>query len=251
MIANCGHDENNEFHAGKAGDQTGTEWQIRKWYNGKWDVLLRYPDEKAADKIATLAEEAAKNNLIGYDQWQRQTYWKQLKAAGYRPQDIKTACEADCSSGVCANVKATGELLNIPKLKALDENLRTATMLKAFKAAGFMALTDERYLTSDKYLKRGDILLRIGHHTTTNLTDGEKVKKQIEEEKEEVYDMPIIKTGSKGKAVKIWQIIVGVTVDGEFGPKTLEATMKFQRAKALEVDGIVGPKTWKKGLESI
>lgn len=248
MIANCGHDENNEFHAGQAGDQTGTEWQIRKWYNGKWDVVLRYPDKEAADRIATLAEEAAKNDLIGYDQWQRQTYWKQLKAVGYRPQDIKVPCEADCSSGVCANVKAVGELLNIPKLKAIDENLRTATMLEPFKKAGFMALTDNKYLTSDKYLKRGDILLRKGHHTTTNLTNG--ILATLNDPKED-YGMKTIKKGSKGKAVKIWQVICGAAVDGEFGPDTERKTKDFQKAHNLEVDGIVGKITWGEGFASV
>lgn len=35
-------------------------------------------------------------------------------------------------------------------------------------------------------------------------------------------------------------------INGNFGPMTLEATKKFQKAKGLKVDGIVGPKTWKK-----
>lgn len=64
-------------------------------------------------------------------------------------------------------------------------------------------------------------------------------------------EMPLIKYGSKGKAVKIWQLIIGTDVDGDFGPKTLNKTREFQSANGLEVDGIVGPKTWKKGLESV
>lgn len=72
------------------------------------------------------------------------------------------------------------------------------------------------------------------------------------ESKEDVdVNMPTIKNGSKGKAVKIWQVIVGTTVDGEFGPKTLNATRTFQKNHGLEVDGIVGPDSWKKGLESV
>ena len=30
MISNCGHDENGRYSGGKAGDQTGTEWQVIK-----------------------------------------------------------------------------------------------------------------------------------------------------------------------------------------------------------------------------
>lgn len=68
---------------------------------------------------------------------------------------------------------------------------------------------------------------------------------------EEAYDMPTIKKGSKGKAVKIWQIIVGVEPDGDFGSKTLSATKTFQKAKGLTVDGIVGGNSWSAGLESV
>lgn len=62
----------------------------------------------------------------------------------------------------------------------------------------------------------------------------------------EEYDMPQIQRGSKGKAVKILQIILGdLEVDGSFGPATQAATLDFQRKHGLEADGVVGPKTWR------
>ena len=62
----------------------------------------------------------------------------------------------------------------------------------------------------------------------------------------EEYDMPQIQRGSKGKAVKILQIILGdLEVDGSFGPATQAATLAFQKAHGLTVDGVVGPKTWR------
>ena len=67
----------------------------------------------------------------------------------------------------------------------------------------------------------------------------------------EEYNMPTIKKGSTGKAVKIWQIIIGATADGVFGPITEANTRKLQKANGLTVDGIVGPKTWKVALNSI
>ena len=66
--------------------------------------------------------------------------------------------------------------------------------------------------------------------------------------------MQIIRQGSKGKAVRVWQAILGFTgnnIDGDFGSNTLKKTREFQKAHNLTVDGIVGTKTWKAGLESV
>ena len=70
-------------------------------------------------------------------------------------------------------------------------------------------------------------------------------------------ELPMIKKGSKGSAVKIWQTIVGCTADGDFGSITEANTRKFQsthldsNGKKLDVDGIVGSLTWSAGLNSL
>lgn len=46
------------------------------------------------------------------------------------------------------------------------------------------------------------------------------------------------------EAIKQWQMIIGVTVDGQFGPATEAATKAWQKDHMLVADGIVGPKTW-------
>ena len=117
LISNSGHDENGKYLGGKAGDQTGTEWALIPWYNRPWKCVLRHPDAKVRAKLAELGVKAAKNNLVGYDQNQRGTYWQHLKASNYDPAQITIACEADCSAGVIANIKATGYLLGIDALK--------------------------------------------------------------------------------------------------------------------------------------
>lgn len=174
-ISNSGSDENGAYTGGQAGDQNGKEWQIRSWYNRPWTVVLRYPDQAVALKIALLGIDAALNNLIGYDQNQRGTYWTQLQKAGYEPSKITVACEGDCSAGVCANIKAAGFLLGV---KALQTHTGTYTgnMKSALVKAGFKALSDSKYLTSGDYLLPGDILLNENHHTATNVTIGAKVK---------------------------------------------------------------------------
>ncbi len=75
--------------------------------------------------------------------------------------------------------------------------------------------------------------------------------KLVTKTESEEYDMPTIRKGSRGKAVTIWQIIVGTTPDGDFGTKTDTATRLWQKKMGLVVDGIVGKKSWKAGLDSV
>jgi hypothetical protein len=56
---------------------------------------------------------------------------------------------------------------------------------------------------------------------------------------------PVVK-GSKGDSVKLVQAVVGAKPDGDFGSKTEQAVMAWQRANGLKPDGIVGPITWDK-----
>jgi peptidoglycan hydrolase-like protein with peptidoglycan-binding domain len=61
---------------------------------------------------------------------------------------------------------------------------------------------------------------------------------------------PTLKEGSHGVAVRGLQrrlLAQGYDlgeIDGRFGPKTEAAVKRFQGDFGLEVDGIVGPKTW-------
>lgn len=65
------------------------------------------------------------------------------------------------------------------------------------------------------------------------------------------FDLPIIRRGSSGKAVKLWQVILGIKPDGLFGIITQEETRQFQLENNLKVDGIVGAQSWKAGMESV
>lgn len=74
---------------------------------------------------------------------------------------------------------------------------------------------------------------------------------KYDEEIEVVYNMKTIKKGSKGTAVKIWQLIIGAEIDGSFGSETERLTKAFQKSHGLTIDGIVGKNSWKAGLESV
>ena len=89
--------------------------------------------------------------------------------------------------------------------------------------------------------------------TTTSTASTTSTKETSEAAGQKVSEtkMPTIRQGSTGRAVKIWQIIIGQTADGSFGAKTLAATKSFQKSKGLTADGIVGANTWKAGLLSV
>jgi peptidoglycan hydrolase-like protein with peptidoglycan-binding domain len=49
--------------------------------------------------------------------------------------------------------------------------------------------------------------------------------------------------------VRTWQVQMGklgvvIEIDGEYGPRSENVCLDFQRTQKLEVDGIVGPETW-------
>lgn len=243
-ISNSGSDEHGNYKGGAAGDNTGREWYIRDWYNRPWNCVLRHPDPAVRACIADLATKAANNNKIGYDQYQRETYWQELQKVGYDPAKITTACEADCSAGVIANIKAAGHLLGHKELQDITCTY-TGNMRSGLKAAGFACLTDSKYINGSSYLVAGDILLNDAHHTATAVTNG------INSGNGSVTpaSMPLIKKGSKGSAVLRLQKILNskgckLEEDSDFGPATEAAVKAFQKANHLENDGEVGPLTW-------
>lgn len=287
MIANCGHDERGRYSGGQAGDQSGTEWYVRTWYKypyGGWNFVFRHPDRKVGELIAELAKQAANNNNIGYDQSQRTTFWAQLQRAGYYPKNIKTKCEADCSSGTIAIVRAVGVLLGKSKLKNLSATY-TGNLRAGLKNAGFEVLTASKYLTSDSYLQKGDIILNERNHVCINISDGKQAISNKSSDKEKCikalqlalnvsYKLTLAVDGSYGpkttEAVKAHQLKrgarnshvswlqemlnkqkAGLTVDGSFGPNTEKAVIDFQKKHGLTVDGIAGNNTSKKLVDLV
>lgn len=176
-ISNSGSDERGKYSGGTAGDQTGKEWQLKAWYNRPWTHVFRYEkDARVGETLAELGCKAALNNNIGYDQYQRTTYWTQLQKVGYDPEKITVACEEDCSAGVAANVKACGYILGIPGLQNVSSGMSSRNTVEQLKKAGFTVITDSKYLTSGKYLLPGDILLYVNHHVAMNITKGSAAK---------------------------------------------------------------------------
>ncbi len=60
--------------------------------------------------------------------------------------------------------------------------------------------------------------------------------------------MNILRKGSRGNDVKMLQTALNLITDGIFGDLTEEAVKDFQIVNGLQVDGIVGSDTWEKLL---
>lgn len=172
-LANSGHDENYGYSGGQAGDQTGLEWRIMNYYCYPWNEALEPPNEVIGADMALLATHGANNDNIGYDQSQRLTFYNQLmKAVNYDPANIKTKCEADCSSGVAALAIACGKRNGDKKMAAISPSCWTGNLGQALVNAGWKRHTDPKYLNSDKYLGKGWVLINTQNHTAINLTNG-------------------------------------------------------------------------------
>ena len=169
-IGQASRDERGRYSGGLAGDQDGREVAIREWYSRPWNKVLRCKDVAKAEKIATAMEKACKNDFIGYDQAQRTTLYSLAKSNSWRIEDIKTPCETDCSALVAVCVNAAG--VN------MSGDIYTGNEAKALLQTGeFELLSAPKYLLSDEYLKRGDILLYEFHHTAIVLENGKKAEK--------------------------------------------------------------------------
>ena len=249
MTVRIGHasiDENSKAHGGTAGDQSGKEVKISNYYlHSKGWVVLRCKDADKRERIAEAMEKACNNAQIGYDQYQRNTLFDNVKGSGFDPSQTTKAVETDCSALVRVCIAyAYGE----------DKagNIRTVSEPAALVKTGlFEKLTEDKYCKSSDYLLRGDILCTpVSGHTVVFLDNGSKITSNTTKG-DYTMEMRYLKKGCEGEDVRALQILLigrGYScgkygADGDFGSDTKSAVKRFQKAKALAVDGIVGPDT--------
>lgn len=175
MVA-IGHASINEkagTENGIAGDQTGREVYIRAWYKNGWNKMIRCKDAKVANLMAKAMEQACANDNIGYAQDRRNTSFTEAKKVNWVLKNIKTPCEADCSSLIrlCVNCGyyAYNKTLPFPDANATFYTGNMAEKLKETEL--FTVYTNKKYLENSNNLKRGDILVAEEHHTVMVLKD--------------------------------------------------------------------------------
>lgn len=176
LIGHASINEKGSVSGGAPGDQTGGEVTKRSWYDKNWDVVLRPKRYKLALEMVRVCSDVCSNDNYGYDQRDRNSLYFYTRDANIDLKNFDKKLSCDCSSLMtfCA-IKA-----GVSKLNYKTNAPTTRNMVKIFLDTGeFEGLTDSKYLKSDKYLEKGDILVSIGHHTAMVLSGGECARKRI------------------------------------------------------------------------
>lgn len=226
------------YNSPAAGDQSGKECSTQNFYK-KNPYWLGFTLKKAEllPKLAQAMKDACANNHFGYSQYYRlngrQAYVKygSIKA-------VAVDCTVDCSSLVNLCLYSIG--INLP-------NFNTASQPKVFRESG---LFTEKKVYSEADCVLGMILVTPtqGHTVIVVECENEQTGIKIPTEK------PILRNGSKGVRVKELQTVLnnsmnsGLAVDGIFGPLTEAALKNFQSTFSekfykIEIDGEYGPET--------
>ena len=240
-------DENGSAHGGKAGDQNkGREVSTQAWYkHSKGWRVFRLKDPAKAEIAAKIMEWACGSDLIGYDQYQRNTLYNELKKAGFDAEPVLTkAVETDCSALVRVCLAFAG--VDVPA------DFYTGGMAKQMLDTGeIIELTGSKYTDQPDYLGRGDILVtKTKGHTVVVISNGEKYEGAVEVKPKE-FGVDELRKGDEGEAVKLLQeylVKLGYDlgergIDGDFGSKTEGAVKAYQIDAGLDDDGVFGTKT--------
>lgn len=179
MVGQASIDERGRIAGGKAGNQSGAELNIRKWYANGWTLLIRPKSETTARKMAAACRAGISNPHVGYDQNQRNTLREYAKLAGWDLSKVTDDCETDCSAFMAVCAEAAG--VDMRGAYIAGNAPATFQMREQWgKTGAFEMLTDEKYLTSPDYLLDGDVLVNEARHTVMVLSDGEKASDERE-----------------------------------------------------------------------
>lgn len=162
MIGQASCDERGRYVGGQAGNQSGTELNIREAYLQNWHTLIRFNDSACALRCGQAMAEAVANMNIGYDQGERNTILPYAHAAGWVLSKIAKACECDCSSlgGVCGIAAGAAE----SAIYAGGNLCYTGNIVARFRSTGLVTChTGADYVKSTVKWQVGDILVSDTH----------------------------------------------------------------------------------------
>lgn len=254
LIGSARSDENGRAHGGKAGDQKdGREVSTQSWYRHRlgWRTF-RCKDPVKAGKMAEAMRWFCGTDLIGYDQYQRNTLYSALEAVLWDYTRLKLRVETDCSALIRVCAACVGIFL---------PDFNTSGEAKALLNSGwFVELKGGKYNDQDDYLGMGDVQVTSSKgHTVMVLTNGRRYEGVVAE-KEYVPGVDVLNTDTpKCEAVAVMQqylIDLGYDLgrygaDGDFGECTEIAVMEFQREHGCDDDGEYGPITHAAMVEAL
>ena len=224
-------DERGKASGGKAGDQKQTsspdykgEVAMQNFYvSSKGWYILRAKDPQVASNIALAMTIACNNPNIGYNQAKRLDI---IKAGTHATQP--TSC--DCSSLVRQCVREAGVEVG---------NFTTANEASVLTATGHF---DKFVYTKGSTLYLGDILVTKTKGHTVIVTSGATRSETVPIAK------PTVKMGTRGANAKLLQRNLNacgyrLEEDGIFGKLSTQALKEWQAVNGLVVDGIYGKKS--------
>ena len=244
--------EDGTANGSRPGDNTGAEVSTQSYYKHRkgWKVL-RANSADAAARIASAMAGACANPRIGYSQARRYTGVNLARSVGWNPALIANDCDVDCSSLVRVCVAyGTGK-----DPGDFDTGSERAVLL----ATGlFTDVTWGINQDTGAGLCNGDILVTATKGHTGVIVSGAGVRKQaaavsnVKKEGVYMFECKQIYEGCPAsndvylaqEILKSRGLYTGA-LDKEFGPLMAAAVEKYQRARGLEVDKIIGPATWR------
>ncbi len=162
MVGQASCDERGKYVGGQAGNQTGTELNIREAYLRDWHALIRFNDADMARRCGQSMAGAVANMNIGYDQGGRNTILPLARACGWNLAAIAKACECDCSSlaGVCGIAAGAPE----GAIYQGGNLCYTGNIAQRFEATGLVSVySTPDYVKSAVKWQVGDILVSGTH----------------------------------------------------------------------------------------
>lgn len=158
--ASC--DERGTYVGGQAGNQSGTELNIRAAYLRNWHTLIRFNDADRARKCGQAMADAVANRMIGYDQGERNTILERARTVGFALGKIAVACECDCSSlaGVCGIAAGAPE----SAIYQYGNLCYTGNIAERFSSTGLVTVYhSSEYVGSTAKWQIGDIIVSDTH----------------------------------------------------------------------------------------
>lgn len=170
VVGSARIDEFGNATGGKSGDSTGREVALENYYThplGWW--VLRAKSITVAKKLAQAMKKACANDLIGYDQSNRESLYAAAMKVKFDPSKVTVACETDCSALVRVCLAYAGVMVGV---------FNTATEVSVIMKTGEF----EKLSCDPNDLYTGDILVTKKQGHTVIVTSG-KARKKEEPEK--------------------------------------------------------------------